>query len=893
MNATATAAATDESGGGGGGGGADEPPLAAALPSSLPRQPSPFEGFASAQPQQQPQQPPPPPPQQQQQQFQQQQQQNLAPLRSPRATPPPPPYYQQQQQPHQQPPPPPPSSSNRPSATDDIDEDDDVVVETDPTGRYVRYDRLVGSGRFKRVYRGFDERAGIDVAWSKVSAERNGLDDEQLRAACREMSVGLGLDHPNVIRCYRCWLDPTSRCVNLVTEFFTSGNLRDYRARHRHLGARAVRKWARQILSGLAHLHGKEGPGGKPIVHGDLRCDKIYINGHSGEIKIGDLGLATLLPTRFAPAVLPDGLADGGGSDGEGEGNQYNKGVDVFAFGLCVLELASSVKVDSSNASDWRAILDERVPDVDARAFIERCLSGGGGGGGSGGEEGEAAHRPTAIELLDDPFLAKVPSHLHHPGRSAAALAAAAAAAAAAATAAAATASAAAASAAASAAATTATTTASASAEDVAAVGAEPSGLARRTTTTDTSFGEGRGGSGSEGEERTGAGAMTAPSSPPANGHRLGSRHPSDEEQQQQQRASSLHASACASPAPTDSRGASLDLEHRIGSGGEGGGGVGSSPPPAAAAGGKGGGGIGEEQQVVANGSASPKQQPPSSSPPPPPAPPAPLLRGSTPAPPIRESSNGEGGGGGGGGEGARAAANAAEAEAEAASEPRGASSSSQPAAGSSGRSRLRQLEASAAVQAVVSAPAPEAASLSGNGGGPAPPPPFPRNNNEPPAAAFLTGDGACQIGAVRGEDYTFQFSGRFRDGVLHFRLTMTWQGEDDDDDDDDERDDHDDDETGDDDEAGENGDGSGGNDDSGSGGGGGARRRHQRHHRRHFKGPKRTVDFAYDPDVDSPAEVASEIGAEFELSPTDKDMCLAAFKELLDSMSLPFEDRE
>ena len=104
--------------------------MAAALPSSLPRQPSPFEGFASAQPQQQPQQPPPPPPQQQQQQFQQQQQQNPAPLRSPRATPPPPPYYQQQQQPHQQPPPPPPASATRPSATDDIDEDDDVVVET-------------------------------------------------------------------------------------------------------------------------------------------------------------------------------------------------------------------------------------------------------------------------------------------------------------------------------------------------------------------------------------------------------------------------------------------------------------------------------------------------------------------------------------------------------------------------------------------------------------------------------------------------------------------------------------------------------------------------------------------------------------------------------------------
>lgn len=36
------------------------------------------------------------------------------------------------------------------------------------------------------------------------------------------------------------------------------------------------------------------------------RLDKIYINGHSGEIKIGDLGLAVLAPRRFAPgAQLP------------------------------------------------------------------------------------------------------------------------------------------------------------------------------------------------------------------------------------------------------------------------------------------------------------------------------------------------------------------------------------------------------------------------------------------------------------------------------------------------------------------------------------------------------------------------------------------------------------
>jgi len=64
---------------------------------------------------------------------------------------------------------------------------------------------------------------------------------------------------------------------------------------------------------GLGYLHSKA----PPIIHGDLRCDKIYINGHSGEIKIGDLGLATLLPRRFEPGVLPD----------NGKTNQYTRKV--------------------------------------------------------------------------------------------------------------------------------------------------------------------------------------------------------------------------------------------------------------------------------------------------------------------------------------------------------------------------------------------------------------------------------------------------------------------------------------------------------------------------------------------------------------------------------------
>ena len=46
--------------------------------------------------------------------------------------------------------------------------------------------------------------------------------------------------------------------------------------------------------------------------------------------------------------------------------------------------------------------------------------------------------------------------------------------------------------------------------------------------------------------------------------------------------------------------------------------------------------------------------------------------------------------------------------------------------------------------------------------------------------------------------------------------------------------------------------------------------------------GTKRTIDFFYDADVDTPEEIAVEISNEFALSSTDRDICAAALKEWL-----------
>ncbi|KAG5148460.1 hypothetical protein JHK82_015341 [Glycine max] len=177
---------------------------------------------------------------------------------------------------------------------------DPNVLEIDPTNRYMRYNEVIGQGAFKTVYKAFDEIIGLEVAWSQVQIDEVLQTPGGLERLYSEVHLLKSLKHDSIVTFYNSWIDDKHRTLNLITELFTSGSLRKYSKKHKKVDIKAVKGWAKQILMGLNYLHSHN----PPIIHRDLKCDNIFINGHRGEVKIGDLGLATLLKQTTAKSGI-------------------------------------------------------------------------------------------------------------------------------------------------------------------------------------------------------------------------------------------------------------------------------------------------------------------------------------------------------------------------------------------------------------------------------------------------------------------------------------------------------------------------------------------------------------------------------------------------------------
>lgn len=245
---------------------------------------------------------------------------------------------------------------------------------------------------FKVVYKAYDTEEGLEVAWNKLNCEQ--LTEEKDRKKLgAEINILRRLNHPNILQFTTAWVDQKTNTVNFITEMMTSGTLRQHVKRVKSVKLKIMKKWSKQIISGLNYLHTQE----PPIIHRDLKCDNIFINGNQGDVKLGDFGLSTLAHEPAASIIgTPEFMAP------EMYNEHYTSKVDIYAFGMCLLEVATleypycecenTGQIFKKVTTGVKPQGIQKVKDETVRDVIDLCLS-------------DEAMRPSAAELLAHDFL--------------------------------------------------------------------------------------------------------------------------------------------------------------------------------------------------------------------------------------------------------------------------------------------------------------------------------------------------------------------------------------------------------------------------------------------------------------------------------------------------------
>ncbi|GJJ77834.1 WNK lysine deficient protein kinase [Entomortierella parvispora] len=269
--------------------------------------------------------------------------------------------------------------------------DPEKVVEVSPDGRYAKLNSVLGKGAYKIVYKGIDREEGYEVAWNCFQTTK-----QEYAELSQEVEILKRVRHPNIINFHDCWYSNTE--FIFITELMTSGTLREYIRKLQSPNLKVVKRWCRQILKGLIYLHSYD----PPIIHRDIKCDNIFINGAHGEVKIGDMGTAKMkIGKKYTVIGTPEFMAPE-----MYEEKGYSEKVDIYAFGMCLLEMVTGEYPygECKNAAQiYKKVTQglkpdclSKITDPEVLSLINHCIA-------------PEHERYSAQEAIEDPFLGVEP----------------------------------------------------------------------------------------------------------------------------------------------------------------------------------------------------------------------------------------------------------------------------------------------------------------------------------------------------------------------------------------------------------------------------------------------------------------------------------------------------
>ncbi|KAF8967984.1 hypothetical protein BGZ46_000079 [Entomortierella lignicola] len=267
---------------------------------------------------------------------------------------------------------------------------------------------LIGRGSFGRVYHAFNLDTHEMIAIKQVDlpqtlSERN-CDrlKTSVEALFSEMEVLKDLDHENIVQ--YLGFAQNEETANIFLEYVSGGSIESCLKRSGHFPEPVIRSFTRQILLGLEYIHSKK------IVHRDIKAANVLVD-EQGVCKISDFGISKR-----------NAQSQGGYDENVGSlqgsifwmapemvtSKAYGAKVDIWSFGCLVLEMftgqqpwkgyAPQQALFTIGSSSAHPPIPETISEEGQR-FLARCFIT------------DANLRPTASELLQDPFAVPPPSY--------------------------------------------------------------------------------------------------------------------------------------------------------------------------------------------------------------------------------------------------------------------------------------------------------------------------------------------------------------------------------------------------------------------------------------------------------------------------------------------------
>ncbi|KAJ3027142.1 hypothetical protein HDV00_011391 [Rhizophlyctis rosea] len=190
--------------------------------------------------------------------------------------------------------------------------------------------RNLGSGNFATVKEAVDKTSGTKYAVKVINKSRFSKKPKFLENLRQEISILMGIEHPNVVRIYNVVDEPEN--VYIVLELVSGGELFDAIIENQKFSEEVTRSIMLQIFNALKYLHDRG------ITHRDLKPENILLTSKEPgdwRLKLSDFGLAKLAgeeefmrtlcgtPNYVAPEVLTNAV-----------GRQYTKAVDLWSCGV-------------------------------------------------------------------------------------------------------------------------------------------------------------------------------------------------------------------------------------------------------------------------------------------------------------------------------------------------------------------------------------------------------------------------------------------------------------------------------------------------------------------------------------------------------------------------------